>query len=244
MILALDAVTVTLGGKPVLQEATLEVRPAEVLALIGPPGCGKSTLLHAIFGLVHVTTGHVRLAGREVTNRTPRENLADGVVLVPQGGRVFRSLSVHENLGLGGHTIHSSTVIRERLAEVYAFFPRLADRRRQPAGALSGGERQMLAVGIALMLRPRVLLLDEPSSGLSPVMTERVLDQVRRIARELPSTVLAVEQNIKNALYVGDRVSVMRRGQIVLSRSTGDEASARDLLDAYGFRHPRHAAMP
>jgi branched-chain amino acid transport system ATP-binding protein len=236
MLLQVESIAVELGGKPVLQGLSLEVDRGEVLALIGPPGSGKSTVLHAVFGLVRATAGRVLLDGQEIANRPPKDNLGDGVVLVPQGGRVFRSLSVHENLNLAAYTLLDHAVIRERMEAVYAFFPRLTDRRPQLAGSLSGGERQMLALGMALMLRPRLLLLDEPSSGLSPILTERVLDQVRLIPAELRSGVLVVEQNVKNALYVGDRVSVMRRGQIVLSASAREEDTAQALLDAYAFQ--------
>jgi branched-chain amino acid transport system ATP-binding protein len=239
-MLQLDAVAVSLDNRPVLAGLSLEVRPGEVLALIGPPGCGKSTVLRAVFGLVPVSAGRVMLGGRDVTNRSPRANLADGVVLVPQGGRVFRSLSVQENLALGAHTVRPGAIVPERMEEVYAFFPRLAERRRQNAGSLSGGERQMLALGIALMVRPRVLLLDEPSSGLSPIMTERVLERVRAIAARLPGGLLVVEQNVKNAVHVGDRVAVLRRGRILLTRGAGEEASTQELLDAYAFQRAHH----
>ncbi len=240
MLLQVQSIAVALGGKPVLQGLSLELDGGEVLALIGPPGCGKSTVLHAVFGLVRTTAGRVVLDGQEITARSPREHLADAVVLVPQGGRVFRSLSVHENLYLGAYTLADRAVIEERIDGVYALFPRLADRQPQLAGSLSGGERQMLALGMALMLRPRVLLLDEPSAGLSPILTERVLDQVRLIPRQFASGVLVVEQNVKNALYVGDRVSVMRRGQIVFSASASEEDTAHALLDAYAFRSAGH----
>ncbi len=235
MLLELQAVEVALGRRPVLQGVSLALDEGEVLALIGPPGSGKSTVLHAVFGLVPATGGQVLLDGRDITGSSPKENLARGVVLVPQGGRVFRSLSVHENLHLGAYMLTDPAVIRDRIDAVYQFFPRLGERRRQAAGLLSGGERQMLALGMALVLRPRALLLDEPSTGLSPILTERVLERVRLVARQLRSAVLVVEQNVKNAVYVGDRISVIRRGRIVVTRSGRDEETVQALLDAYAF---------
>jgi branched-chain amino acid transport system ATP-binding protein len=235
MLLEIDAITVRLGAKAVLHELSLGVERGTILALIGPPGCGKSTVLHATFGLVATSSGRIRFDDCDVTNHTPQANIDAGIVLVPQGGRVFRTLTVRDNLRLGGHTLADERVVEDRTAAVFGLFPRLAERQRQVAGSLSGGERQMLALGIALMLRPRVLLLDEPSTGLSPILTERALDQVRRIATELGSAVLVVEQNVKNAMYVGHRVAVIRRGRIVLVRASGEHDTAPALLEAYAF---------
>lgn len=233
--LTIDGLRVTVRGKPVLNGLDLEVGTREIVGLIGPPGCGKSTLLHAIFGLAEVDDGHVRLGDVEISNRTPRANLADGVVLVPQGGRVFRTLSVQENLELAGFHLRDETLLRTRIEQVHSYFPRLRERSTQTAGSLSGGERQMLALGIGLVAGPKMLLLDEPSTGLSPLLTERILGEIRNMVGSLGCSVLMVEQNVRNAVMISDRVLVMRRGRIGYSHVVAASRDTRALLDAYAF---------
>src|SRR5262249_33719312 len=158
--------------------------------IIGPNGAGKSTLFKAIIGTVSVTSGAIRFEGREIKNRHPAENTKDGIGLVPQGGRVFPELSVQDNLEIGGYLIHSKALRRERFEEAYELFPRLAERRRQAAGTMSGGERQMLSLARALLLKPRLLLLDEPSGGLAPVLVMDMLNMIQRINRQFGTTML------------------------------------------------------
>ena len=237
MFLEIENIHVALSGKPVLDGLSLSVDKGEVLAVIGPPGCGKSTVLHAVFGLAQTTIGEIRLLGRDIANRPPDKNLNEGIVLVPQGGRVFRTLSVSDNLRLAAYSLRDAAAEAERIDQVFSFFPRLKERFTQTAGSLSGGERQMLALGMALMLVPRLLLLDEPSTGLSPILTEQVLTEVRRMSEMLECTVLAIEQNVKNAVSLGDRVSVMRRGRVSSTFPGRENADIQALLDAYTFKH-------
>jgi branched-chain amino acid transport system ATP-binding protein len=233
-MLTLSSVRVLIGGKPVLENLSMTVETNEIVALIGAPGCGKSTLLHSVFGLARVAEGSIEFDGEQITNRSPRENIRRGLALVAQGGRVFRGLSVEENLYLGGCTLDEART-RERVAAICELFPRLKERRIQAAGSLSGGERQMLALGMGLVPQPRLLLLDEPSTGLSPLMTETLLGEIKSLAHKLRCTILVVEQNVKNATLVSDRVMVLRRGRIShIQRIAGNE-DIQALLDAYAF---------
>ena len=234
MDLTLTDLHVRIAGKPVLQGLSLVVGRREIVGLIGAPGCGKSTILRAVFGLERVERGTVRFDGAEIANRTASANLTGGIAYVPQGGRVFRSLTVAENLRLAAITVPPADA-GGRIAEIEALFPRLAERGRQLAGSLSGGERQMLALGMGLVPRPRLLLLDEPSTGLSPLMTEQMLAEVRRLADDRGISVLLVEQNVRNAAAISDRVLVMRRGAIGHAQAMAGPETVQALLDAYAF---------
>lgn len=233
MALRIEGLKVGYDGKAVLGGVSLEVRSGEILALIGPTGCGKSTVLHAVFGLAHAEAGRIWFDATEITNRDPARNIAEGIVLVPQGGRVFVDLTVRENLEMGAYAVRALQEIAGRMERVFDFFPRLRERERQRAASLSGGERQMLALGIALMLSPRLLLLDEPSIGLSPLLTARVLEKVREIGRALGNAILIVEQNVQNAVAVGDRVAVLKAGRVMLTAPAGELLDQPGLLEAY-----------
>jgi branched-chain amino acid transport system ATP-binding protein len=233
-MLNISAILVKVAGKPVLDGLSLNVAKQEVVGLIGAPGCGKSTLLHAVFGLRSVIEGSVDYRGADISNRSPTQNIRDGIALVAQGGQVFRRLAVEENLYLAGYTLEQKQTAR-RIVEIYDIFPRLKERRLQIAGSLSGGERQMLALGMGLIPEPSLLLLDEPSTGLSPLMTDRILSQIKSLSKQLGCTVLLVEQNVKNALIVSDRVLIMRRGRIAYEHEVGGARGVDALLDAYSF---------
>ncbi|MCC6949690.1 MAG: ABC transporter ATP-binding protein [Bradyrhizobiaceae bacterium] len=225
---------VVIAGKPVLDGLSLFVAEREVVGLIGAPGCGKSTLLKSVFGLVPVAAGEIRYGGRDVANRCAREQILSGIVLVAQGGQVFRGLPVEENLYLAGYTLDPKHTA-ERIEVIYDFFPRLKERRAQAAGLLSGGERQMLALGMGLIPEPSLLLLDEPSTGLSPLLTERILAEVKALTKKLGCTVVVVEQNVKNALLVSDRVVVLQRGRIGYEHTVDAGTDSKPLLEAYAF---------
>jgi branched-chain amino acid transport system ATP-binding protein len=235
-MLTLTSVRVIVAGKPVIDGLSMSVEAREVVALIGSPGCGKSTLLHAIYGLARVAAGTVSYEGRDITNAPPRENIRRGVMLVAQGGRVFRGLSVEDNLYLAGFTLENSR-IAARISAIYDMFPRLKERRTQTSGSLSGGERQMLALGMGLIPEPQLLLLDEPSTGLSPLMTDAILSEIKSLARTLNCTIVVVEQNVKNAVFVSDRVMVLRRGSIAHTHLVGGPKDIQSLLDVYSFEH-------
>ncbi len=215
------------GGKRVLHGVTLEVRPREVVGLIGHNGAGKSTLLKALFGLVSLDGGEVRFRGADITRRDPAANVGDGLSLVPQARGLFTELTVHDNLRLGGYTLKDPRIFRERLDTVHELFPVLRDRRRQTAGTLSGGQQQMVALGIALMQAPQALLLDEPSLGLSPALIDRLLDSVRAIRERLGTSVLIAEQNVRDLFRIADRVYGLKVGRVVVEGTPEELGGAR-----------------
>jgi branched-chain amino acid transport system ATP-binding protein len=208
------------GNIHALKGITIEVNEGEVVTLIGSNGAGKSTTLKTISGLLKPETGAVRLAGK-VLNQPPHEIAAMGVVQVPEGRRCFASLTVEENLEMGAFTRNDKPGIKEDLEKMYVLFPRLRERRGQVSGTLSGGEQQMLAMGRALMARPKVLLMDEPSMGLAPILVDGVFEVIERLHNE-GTTILLVEQNARMALQVADRGYVLQTGEIVKS-GTGVE---------------------
>jgi branched-chain amino acid transport system ATP-binding protein len=198
-----------------LKGVELEVRRGEVVTLIGSNGAGKSTTLKTISGLLHPRTGVVEFEGRDVSRRAAHDLVRDGISHAPEGRRIFSRLTVRENLAMGGYT-RSRAEIVEDIERVFALFPRLRERAGQQGGTLSGGEQQMLAIARALMSRPRVLLLDEPSLGLAPILVQQIFAIVREINTQ-GTTILLVEQNALQALNVADRGYVLQTGQVILS---------------------------
>jgi len=223
---------VAYGGINAVKGIDLDVREGEMVALIGANGAGKTTTLKALTGLVHVSGGHVHYRGRPITRRPPFELVRQGLALVPEGRGVFGRLTVAENLSLGAYFRDEPGEVRADLARTLELFPRLAERRAQLAGTLSGGEQQMLAIGRSLMSRPRLLLLDEPSMGLAPIMVQRIFETILRVARE-GVTVLLVEQNAKLALEASDRGYVMESGLITLSDSAENLLTNEKVRQAY-----------
>jgi len=228
VLLELEGIESGYGKKTVLQGVALRVHEAEVVTVLGHNGAGKSTTLKTILGLLPARSGQVRFAGKPWANGDPADNVRRGMALVPQGRGVFPDLTVIENLMLGAYTRRDPAATEARLREVIELFPLLAERRSQRAGTLSGGEQQMLAVGMALMPRPRLMMMDEPSIGLAPVLVQRVLETVRQINRRFGTAIILVEQNIKTALGVADRAYVMKSGRVVLERPAGELLAARD----------------
>ncbi|MGY1712116.1 ABC transporter ATP-binding protein [Geodermatophilus sp. SYSU D00758] len=210
---------------------SLGAEPGRVTLVLGANGAGKTSTLRAAAGLVPVHAGQMRLEGRDITRRAPHKVVRDGMVLVPEGRRVFAPLTVEENLVLGGYTA-SRERSRQVLARVYEMFPILRERRGGPAGLLSGGEQQMLAFGRALMSSPRVILLDEPSMGLAPTMVESVLGAVRDMA-DSGIAVLLVEQNADMGMEVADSVVAMARGEVVFAGAAAEARSNASVLRAF-----------
>jgi branched-chain amino acid transport system ATP-binding protein len=204
------------GNIHALSGVSLEVEEGEIVALIGANGAGKSTTLNTISGIVRPRHGSVRLSGRELTTIQPHDVVSLGVVQVPEGRRTFARLTVEENLRMGGFTLASSADVRAGVERAFELFPRLKERRTQVAGTLSGGEQQMLAMGRALMSKPRVMLLDEPSMGLAPVLVDVIFDTITSL-HDIGTTILLVEQNARMALQIADRGYVIETGHIVLS---------------------------
>lgn len=224
--LSVELVTTGYGAHTVLRDVALRVESTEIVALLGHNGAGKSTLLRAIAGSLGVTSGDIRFDGRSMLGRGAARSSQDGVSLVPQGRGIFPTLSIGENLQLGAGVARHVTDRRKiTLDFVLELFPALADRLHEDAGTLSGGQQQMVAIGTALMASPRILLLDEPSTGLAPVLVQTMLDQIGVVHRELGVAVLIVEQNIHEALRISDRAYVLRLGEIVR------EGPASRLLD-------------
>jgi len=202
------------GKKKVLHGVSIEVREGEIVSIIGPNGAGKSTLLKVVFGLLKPTRGNVYFFGRDVTGKSPRQNIAEGMSYFIQGGEVFTNLSVEENLELGCYISNENLSIEKRKKEVFELFPKLADYKNKRAGLLSGGERQMLALGMLLMRKPKLLLLDEPSAGLAPVLVKQLTERIKEIRDRLGISVLLVEQNILQALSISERVYLLRMGKV------------------------------
>lgn len=240
-LLALDAVTAGYGKLMVLDRVALHVGDDEVLTLLGANGSGKSTVLKTAIGLTRLTGGVVRLGDADITHLAPHERAALGMGYVPQTGAVFPELNVLDNLRMGGFLRPAS--LRPGIDEVFALFPRLGERRRIRARDLSGGERRMLSIGLTLLLRPRLLLMDEPSSDLSPAMVTLVFDAIRRIRAERRIPILLVEQNVRMALSVADRVCVMVRGRQALDVPAGqlDMVHLRSLFMDGGVRRDEPA---
>ena len=230
-LLEVTGLGVGYGGSQVLFDVDLEVGEGELVALIGSNGAGKSTLMKCISGLLPAWSGEVRLQGDVVTVLSPDRILRRGMAHCPEGRRVFPQLTVQENLLVGGHT-RPRQELAGSLERMHGLFPRLLERRAQMAGTLSGGEQQMLAIARALMCGPRLLLLDEPSLGLAPVVVDQVLDAVQRIAAEGVTTLL-VEQNARLALSVASRAYVLEAGRLVMEGTGAELAKDESVKRAY-----------
>ena len=243
-MLKLDGVVAAYDDVTCLHRVSLEVRRGEIVTLIGANGAGKSTTLKTISGLLKPRAGSIEFDGQTVAGRSPDAIVALGLVQVPEGRRVFPELTVEENLRVGAYLIAQRTKVRGTLSDVYDRFPRLAERRRQFAGTLSGGEQQMLAFGRAMMAQPKLLMLDEPSLGLAPLMVDEVMRSIR-VFRDSGVTVFLVEQNANLALRLADRAYVMETGKITMTGSgaqlLADERVRASYLGAKAASHRRVA---
>jgi len=231
-MLTLERVATRYGRVSALEDVTLEVGAGELVCLIGANGAGKTTTLKTISGLLHPVAGRIVFDGVEIQGLPPREILRRGIAHCPEGRRVFPYMSVRENLEMGAYARADTSAIAEDLARVLAHFPILAERRRQAAGTLSGGEQQMLAIGRALMARPRLILFDEPSLGLAPTMVETVFAIIAGIQRE-GTTVLMVEQNAYMALRLATRAYVLETGRITREGAAAALAQDDHVRQAY-----------
>ena len=238
-LLAVAALESGYGKIRVLHGIDFQVASGEVVALLGPNGAGKSTMLRALSGLLPVNAGYVRFDGRDITNATPRETARAGLVHVIEGHRVFTQISVTDNLLLAGYDLARGERAA-RIEEALAFFPEIAAKRHERGGALSGGQQQMLTVAQGLVRRPRLLMLDEPSAGLSPVLVDRVLDVIKQL-RSQGTAVLLVEQLLEKALATADRVYALVQGQVVLEAPTSESNLPERLERAY-FGHEAQPA--
>jgi branched-chain amino acid transport system ATP-binding protein len=231
VLLTTDTIHAGYGSKEVLHGVSIAVATREIVAFIGHNGAGKSTLLKAIFGIVPVTAGRVLFDGADVTNRPPYRNVRDGLAYCLQGGQVFSELTVEDNLKLGREAVEDAAADGLDDAALWELFPMLLRKRRAVATTLSGGERQLLALAMTLLARPRLCLLDEPSAGLAPLLVEQLGDLIQRINRELGVTILLVEQNVGLAMRLAHRVYVQANGRVVFA-GTPAELQGREAVRA------------
>lgn len=209
------------GGIQAVKGVSFEVNEGELVSLIGSNGAGKTTTMNAITGLLSLDGGHIELAGHNIAGQGPWDLVQQGLAMVPEGRGVFTRMTIVENLQMGAYIRNDDAAIAQDMERVFATFPRLKERRDQLAGTLSGGEQQMLAMGRALMSRPKVLLLDEPSMGLSPIMVDKIFEVIREVSAQ-GVTILLVEQNASRALQIADRAYVMESGVITLNGRAQD----------------------
>lgn len=232
-MLKISDLTVAYSVAPVLNGINLEVPEGKIVCLLGANGAGKSTTLKAISGLLKKRSGTIEFDGVDISKKRPDEIVKMGLAQVPEGRLVFPGLTVEENLKVGSYTRnYKPSKLAEELAEVYELFPRLAERKTQLAGTMSGGEQQMLAIARALMSDPKLLMLDEPSLGLAPVIIETIVEKVKEI-NELGTTILLIEQNAELALSISHLAYVLCVGEVVLSGSCAEVAEDKAVLDAY-----------
>lgn len=215
-----------------IKKVSFEVNKGEVIALIGANGAGKTTILHTITGLVAPKAGSIVFEGKELTKTPAHKIVSMGMAHVPEGRRIFQQLSVLENLKLGAFTLNDNKKISENIEYVYEHFPRLKERKNQIAGTLSGGEQQMLAMGRALMSKPKLLMLDEPSMGLAPILVQQIFDIIKELHKS-GTTILLVEQNAEMALNIADRAYVLESGIIKLSGTGHELAQSDEIKKAY-----------
>jgi branched-chain amino acid transport system ATP-binding protein len=221
------------GKKTVIRGIDVAVEQGEIVGVLGHNGAGKTTLARAICGIITPRAGRVKLGDADITGRKPSSNVAEGLVIVPQGHGIFPTLSVQKNLELGGFSVTDRARLPERVEAVFALFPILRERQHQLGGTMSGGEQQMLAIGMALMTEPRVLLLDEPSLGLAPRLVERVMESVRKINATYGTSILMIEQNLRHCLATASRAIVINRGEKVFDGPTAGLADKARLLTMF-----------
>ena len=231
-MLKIENLNVSYGPIHALKGIHMEVNQGEIVTLIGSNGAGKSTTLSAITGMVKAQTGSINFLGKNITNIPPYKIVEHGISISPEGREVFPGLTVHENLRLGAYSRKDKGEISAAYDRVYELFPRLKERIGQTAGTLSGGEQQMLAMGRALMSKPSLMMLDEPSMGLAPILVEQVFDIIREL-HEAGTTILLVEQNAQMALSIADRAYVLETGKISLSGTGRELAESESVRKAY-----------
>ncbi len=231
-LLELDDLRVSYGGIKALKGISLKVMPGEIVAMIGANGAGKSTTLKSIAGLLPIAGGAIRFAGKTLAGVSTEDRVAAGISLAPEGRAIFANLTVRENLELGAYLHRNPKTMAETIEDVTKLFPRLGERMKQEGGTLSGGEQQMLAIGRALMARPQLLLLDEPSLGIAPKLVQQIFEAISEIAKS-GVTILVVEQNTRIALKTSQRAYVLRTGEIALSGDSKDLAANPEIQAAY-----------
>ncbi len=232
-ILDVNDLNVYYGGIHAIKNISFNIKKGEIVSLIGANGAGKTSTLHAISGLVPIKSGEISLNGENVTNIEAHKLVSLGMAHVPEGRRIFTELTVLENLEMGAYTRNDTEQIKEDINHMFTLFPRLAERKKQLAGTMSGGEQQMLAMARALMSSPSLLLLDEPSMGLAPLLVQEIFNIIERINKEENVTVLLVEQNANMALSIADRGYVLETGKLILEGTGKELLSNPEIKKAY-----------
>ena len=232
-ILNVNDLNVYYGGIHAIKNISFNIKKGEIVSLIGANGAGKTSTLHAISGLVPIKSGEISLNGENVTNIEAHKLVSLGMAHVPEGRRIFTELTVLENLEMGAYTRNDTEQIKEDINHMFTLFPRLAERKKQLAGTMSGGEQQMLAMARALMSSPSLLLLDEPSMGLAPLLVQEIFNIIERVNKEENVTVLLVEQNANMALSIADRGYVLETGKIILEGTGKELLSNPEIKKAY-----------
>ena len=231
-LLEVKNIEVYYGVINALKGISFEVNEGEIVTLIGANGAGKTTTMQSIMGFIHPKSGEILYNGENIVGQPTHKIMRRGLTQVPEGRRIFSELNVYENLVMGAYTSNDRAQVKRDLEEIYTLFPRLEERKTQMAGMLSGGEQQMLAMGRALMSHPKLLMLDEPSMGLAPILVSLVFDMIKRL-NETGTTILLVEQNAEKALSIADRAYVMETGMITLSGTGAELAASEKVRDAY-----------
>jgi branched-chain amino acid transport system ATP-binding protein len=231
-MLNVNGIDVFYGNIQALKGVSLEINEGEIVTLIGANGAGKSTLLKTLSGLLKPKSGSIEYLGNSISGKAPQSIVKVGISHVPEGRRVFANMSVEENLELGAYLRKDKAGIRKDIQSVYELFPRLQERRKQLSGTLSGGEQQMLAMGRAIMAKPKLLLLDEPSMGLAPLMVKTIFQIIEKINQD-GTTILLVEQNANMALSVADRAYVIETGRVVISGTAAELQASEEIKKAY-----------
>ncbi len=230
--LEITDLNVSYGTVEALRDFSITVGEGEIVSLLGNNGAGKSTTLSTVSGVVRAKSGSITAFGADITKATPWHIVNEGIVQVPEGRRIFSRLSVHENLQIGGYTVNDPKMIDRRIRDVYALLPQLAERRNQAGGTLSGGEQQMLAIGRAMVTGPRLLMLDEPSMGLAPLIVAQVMNAIKAI-NERETSILLIEQNARSALKIAHRGYVIDSGQVSLHGTAAELRADSRVIDAY-----------
>ncbi len=231
-LLEIQNLEVYYGVINALKSVSFEVNEGEIVTLIGANGAGKTTTMQSIMGFIQPKSGNILYQGQSIVGLPTHKIMRMGLTQVPEGRRIFSELNVYENLIMGAYTSKNRASVKNDLEEIYTLFPRLAERRTQMAGMLSGGEQQMLAMGRALMSHPKLLMLDEPSMGLAPILVSQVFDMIKHL-NEKGTTILLVEQNAEKALSIADRAYVMETGSITLSGTGSELAASEKVRNAY-----------
>ena len=215
-----------------LKKVSFEVNEGEIVTLIGANGAGKTTAMQSVMGFIHPRSGEIRYNGENIVGQPTHKIMRKGLTQVPEGRRIFSELNVYENLLMGAYTSRDRAQVKRDLENIYSLFPRLEERKNQMAGMLSGGEQQMLAMGRAMMSHPKLLMLDEPSMGLAPILVSQVFEMIKHL-NETGTTILLVEQNAEKALAIADRAYVMETGMITLSGTGAELAASEKVREAY-----------